>query len=91
MAHRPMSAWWSLSAHSPGIDAERDIRGFSVKFYTEEGNWDMVGNNTPVFFMKDPLHSLISTMRRNVIRAPICAVHKTIGISGHCCLKPCTR
>lgn len=35
-------------------DAERDIRGFAVKFYTEEGNWDLVGNNTPVFFMKDP-------------------------------------
>jgi catalase len=36
-------------------DAERDIRGFSVKFYTEEGNWDIVGNNTPVFFFRDPL------------------------------------
>jgi len=36
-------------------DAERDIRGFALKFYTEEGNWDLVGNNTPVFFMKDPL------------------------------------
>ena len=36
-------------------DAERDIRGFAVKFYTEEGNWDLVGNNTPVFFLRDPL------------------------------------
>jgi catalase len=36
-------------------DAERDIRGFAVKFYTEEGNWDLVGNNTPVFFIRDPL------------------------------------
>jgi len=36
-------------------DAERDIRGFALKFYTEEGNWDLVGNNTPVFFMRDPL------------------------------------
>ncbi|MBN2847697.1 MAG: catalase, partial [Coriobacteriia bacterium] len=35
-------------------DAERDIRGFAVKFYTEEGNWDLVGNNTPVFFLRDP-------------------------------------
>ena len=35
-------------------DAERDIRGFALKFYTEEGNWDMVGNNTPVFFFRDP-------------------------------------
>jgi catalase len=36
-------------------DAERDIRGFAMKFYTEEGNWDLVGNNTPVFFLRDPL------------------------------------
>ena len=34
-------------------DAERDVRGFSLKFYTEEGNWDMVGNNTPIFFIRD--------------------------------------
>ena len=36
-------------------DAERDVRGFAVRFYTEEGNWDLVGNNTPVFFIRDPL------------------------------------
>ena len=36
-------------------DAERDVRGFAIKFYTEEGNWDLVGNNTPVFFIRDPL------------------------------------
>ena len=36
-------------------DAEHDIRGFALKFYTEEGNWDLVGNNTPVFFLRDPL------------------------------------
>jgi len=35
-------------------DAERDIRGFAMKFYTKEGNWDLVGNNTPVFFFRDP-------------------------------------
>lgn len=35
-------------------DMERDVHGFSVKFYTEQGNWDMVGNNTPVFFIRDP-------------------------------------
>ncbi|WP_030018769.1 catalase [Streptomyces monomycini] len=38
-----------------GPDAARDPRGFAVKFYTEEGNYDLVGNNTPVFFIKDPL------------------------------------
>ena len=36
-------------------DAERDVRGFALKFYTEEGNWDLVGNNTPVFFVRDPV------------------------------------
>ncbi|MGC2051512.1 MAG: catalase, partial [Methylovirgula sp.] len=36
-------------------DAERDVRGFAMKYYTEEGNWDLVGNNTPVFFVRDPL------------------------------------
>jgi catalase len=36
-------------------DTARDPRAFAVKFYTEEGNWDMVGNNTPVFFIRDPL------------------------------------
>ncbi len=36
-------------------DFARDPRGFAVKFYTEEGNWDMVGNNTPVFFLRDPI------------------------------------
>jgi len=36
-------------------DTERDPRGFAIKFYTEDGNYDMVGNNTPVFFIKDPI------------------------------------
>lgn len=36
-------------------DYARDPRGFAVKFYTNEGNWDMVGNNTPVFFLNDPI------------------------------------
>ncbi|CAH9058513.1 Catalase [Pseudoalteromonas sp. CIP111854] len=34
---------------------QRDIRGFALKFYTEQGNWDLVGNNTPVFFLRDPI------------------------------------
>lgn len=45
----------TVAGERGAADAERDIRGFSLKFYTEEGNWDMVGNNTPVFFMRDPL------------------------------------
>lgn len=50
-----MFARFSTVAGERGAaDAERDIRGFAMKFYTEEGNWDLAGNNTPVFFMRDP-------------------------------------
>lgn len=50
----PMIARFSTVAGELGAaDAERDVRGFALKFYTEEGNWDMVGNNTPVFFIRD--------------------------------------
>lgn len=45
----------TVAGERGAADAERDIRGFAFKFYTEEGNWDMVGNNTPVFFLRDPL------------------------------------
>ena len=43
----------TVAGERGAADAERDIRGFALKFYTEEGNWDMVGNNTPVFFIRD--------------------------------------
>ncbi|CCK78398.1 catalase [Desulfobacula toluolica] len=45
----------TVAGERGAADAERDIRGFAVKFYTEQGNWDLVGNNTPVFFLRDPL------------------------------------
>ena len=45
----------AVAVERGAADAERDIRGFALKFYTEEGNWDMAGNNTPVFFLRDPL------------------------------------
>ena len=45
----------TVAGERGAADAERDIRGFAVKFYSEEGNWDLVGNNTPVFFLRDPL------------------------------------
>lgn len=52
----PMFVRFSTVAGERGAaDAERDIRGFAMKFYTEDGNWDIVGNNTPVFFFRDPL------------------------------------
>jgi catalase len=45
----------TVAGERGAADAERDVRGFSIKFYTAEGNWDVVGNNTPVFFIRDPL------------------------------------
>ena len=44
----------TVGGEKGSADSERDPRGFAVKFYTEDGNWDLVGNNTPVFFVKDP-------------------------------------
>lgn len=64
----PLIARMSTVAGEMGAaDAERDVRGFAVKFYTEEGNWDMVGNNTPVFFVRDPLKfpDFIHTQKRH--------------------------
>ena len=48
-------------------DHERDVRGFALKFYTDEGNWDLVGNNTPVFFLRDPYKfpDFIHTQKRH--------------------------
>ena len=48
-------------------DCDRDPRGFAIKFYTEEGNYDMVGNNTPVFFVRDPIKfpDFIHSQKRN--------------------------
>lgn len=57
----------TVAGEAGAADAERDVRGFSVKFYTEEGNWDVVGNNTPVFFVRDPLKfpDFIHTQKRH--------------------------
>jgi catalase len=52
----PMLARFSsVAPELGGADTQRDPRGFALKFYTEQGNYDMVGNNTPVFFVKDPM------------------------------------
>lgn len=48
----------TVAGERGGADAERDIRGFAIKFYSEEGNWDLVGNNTPVFYLRDPRTNL---------------------------------
>ena len=57
----------TVAGERGAADAERDVRGFSVKFYTEEGNWDLVGNNTPVFFVRDPIKfpDFIRTQKRH--------------------------
>lgn len=64
----PVLARFSTVAGEMGAaDAERDVRGFALKFYTDQGNWDMVGNNTPVFFIRDPLKfpDFIHTQKRH--------------------------
>lgn len=48
-----LARWSTVAGELGAADAERDVRGFALKFYTEDGNWDMVGNNTPVFFLRD--------------------------------------
>jgi catalase len=57
----------TVGGEKGSADTERDPRGFALKFYTEEGNWDMTGNNTPVFFIKDPLKfgDFIHTQKRD--------------------------
>ncbi len=67
-AKTEMLARFSTVAGEQGAaDAERDVRGFALKFYTEEGNWDLVGNNTPVFFVADPYKfpDFIHTQKRH--------------------------
>ncbi len=56
-----------MAGERGAADAERDVRGFAMKFYTEEGNWDLVGNNTPVFFVRDPYKfpDFIRTQKRD--------------------------
>lgn len=57
----------TVAGERGAADAERDVRGFAVKFYTEEGNWDLVGNNTPVFFIRDAFKfsDFIHTQKRD--------------------------
>ncbi|WP_177733277.1 catalase [Flavobacterium inviolabile] len=57
----------TVGGEKGSADSERDPRGFAVKFYTEDGNWDLVGNNTPIFFIKDPkkFGDFIHTQKRD--------------------------
>lgn len=57
----------TVAGEAGAADAERDVRGFAIKFYTREGNWDLVGNNTPTFFIRDPYKfpDFIHTQKRD--------------------------
>jgi catalase len=57
----------TVGGEKGSADTERDPRGFALKFYTEDGNWDLVGNNTPIFFIKDPkkFSDFIHTQKRD--------------------------
>src|ERR1700754_3860122 len=57
----------TVAGERGAADAERDVRGFALRFYSEQGNWDIVGNNTPVFFVRDPLKfpDFIHTQKRH--------------------------
>ncbi len=59
----------TVGGESGSADAERDPRGFAVKFYTKQGNHDIVGNNTPVFFLRDPskFPDFIHTQKRDPV------------------------
>jgi catalase len=59
--------WSPVAGEHGSADSVRDPRGFAVKFYTEEGNWDLTGNNTPIFFIRDPLKfpDLIHSQKRD--------------------------
>ncbi len=59
----------TVGGESGSADTARDPRGFAIKFYSEDGNWDLVGNNTPIFFMRDPIFfpSFIHTQKRNPV------------------------
>ena len=91
-AQTEMLARFSTVAGEAGAaDAERDVRGFSLKFYTSEGNWDLVGNNTPVFFVRDPYKfpDFIHTQKRHPrthMRSPT-----AMWISGRYRPNRCTR
>ncbi|CAK2764780.1 Catalase [Vibrio crassostreae] len=63
----------TVAGERGAADAERDIRGFALKFYTDQGNWDVVGNNTPVFFLADPLK--FPDLNRVVKRDPETNMH----------------
>ena len=72
----------TVAGERGAADAERDIRGFAMKFYTDTGNWDLVGNNTPVFFLRDP-RLTVTLSASSATLEQVCARQIVIGIFGH--------
>ncbi len=65
----------TVAGERGAADAERDIRGFAMRFYTDDGNWDLVGNNTPVFFLRDPMK--FPDLNHAIKRDPRTNLHST--------------
>ena len=81
----PMFARFSTVAGEQGYaDTVRDPRGFALKFYTDEGNFDLVGNNTPVFFVRDATKFQTSSTPRNASLIRGCGTTTCSGTSGPC-------
>ena len=91
-AKTDMLARFSTVAGERGSpDTWRDPRGFSLKFYTSQGNYDMVGNNTPVFFVRDPMKFQHFIRSQNAAPTTICATMTCNGTSGRCRRSQLTR
>ena len=79
----------SVAGEQGSPDTWRDVRGFALRFYTPEGNLDIVGNNTPTFFLRDA--SPTSSTRRSVSATRVCATPTCSGTSGPSLPSPPTR
>jgi catalase len=88
----PLVVRFSTVAGERGAaDAERDVRGFALKFYTEQGNWDLVGNNTPVFFVRDPYKFPDFIRTQSATRRPTSGATQPCGTSGRSARRVFTR
>jgi catalase len=72
-------------------DTWRDPRGLALKFYASEGNYDMVGNNIPLFFLRDPMKFSILSVLKNAGQTRTHAITTCSRTSGHCRPSPRTR
>jgi hypothetical protein len=78
-----------LGGEAGSADTARDPRGFAMKFYTEDGNWDCVGNNTPIFFIRDPIlvSHLIFVYHLKLEYVPVCISFELKCCGAHICNK----